>query len=277
MFANNSKEAAVDQQPFDTEGFITELFCRVDLAMAGVAKHPQASLWPSEVVTLAILYALKGRRQRPFYRWASRDLLPLFPGLPHRTRLFRLLAVHSDWADRFLADPTLFGVADSYGVELLSTRRLGRSPRQIAKRGFCGGRWIAGVKLGVVINRDGRLCAWDAAAANAYDASAFSHLVRAYDGRMIVLSDSSFHNSPQKCRKREPDPPNLKVCPRGQWNQRRLVETVLSMLDGICGLKRVGERTWKPLRAHFAFVAAAFNILTSWHGKPSLSLAQFSL
>src|SRR4051794_472027 len=99
-----------------SQDFITELFCRVDAAMAGVGKHPQAHLWPGEVVTLAILYALKGSGERAFYRWASRDLRPMFPRLPDRTRLFRLLATHRDWANRFLAAPTLFGVADSFGV-----------------------------------------------------------------------------------------------------------------------------------------------------------------
>ncbi len=43
---------------------------------------------------------------------------PLFPRLPERTRLFRLFATHQDGAERFLAEPTIFGVADSYGVEL---------------------------------------------------------------------------------------------------------------------------------------------------------------
>jgi len=43
-----------------TTDFITELFCRVDDAMKGAKKHSQANLYPSEVVTLAILFALKG-------------------------------------------------------------------------------------------------------------------------------------------------------------------------------------------------------------------------
>jgi hypothetical protein len=260
-----------------TEDFIVELFCRVDAAMVGEPKHPQARLWPSEIVTLAILFALKGTGERAFYRWASRDLRDLFPALPERTRLFRLFAAHAGWADRFLATPTLFGVADSFGIELIQTRRLGRSPRQIARRGFCGGRWIAGAKLGLVVNCDGRCCAWDVRTANVYDASAFAPLVGGFAQRMIVLADCNFHNSPQRSRRREPDPPNLKVCPRGQWNQRRLIETVLSMLNGVCRLKRVTERAWAYLKAHVAFVLAAFNLLTAWNGRPSLSIAKFSL
>ncbi len=53
------------------EDFITELFCRVDDAMRDVGKHSQASLYPSEVVTLGILFALKGSGNRAFYRSSS--------------------------------------------------------------------------------------------------------------------------------------------------------------------------------------------------------------
>jgi hypothetical protein len=259
-----------------TEDFIIQLFCRVDHAMAGRAKHPQAALWPSEIVTLAILFVLKGRTERAFYRWANRDLRGLFPKLPERTRLFRLFATHRDWAAPFLASPTFFGVADSFGIELLSTRRLGRSARQIAKRGFCAGRWIAGIKLGWIINARGQVCAWDAAGANVYDADGFAHLVDAYREQMIVLADSNFHKSPFH-RKNDPDPPNLKICPRNAWNDRRLIETVLSMLQALCSLKHLTERTWSNLKAHLAFAAAAFNLLLEWDGVPKLSIARFSL
>ena len=40
---------------------------------------------------------------------------------------------------------------------------------------------------------------------------------------MIVLSDTGFHAA-------EGDPTNLKLCQRGEWEDRMLVETVLSML-----------------------------------------------
>src|SRR4029453_3725777 len=68
--------------------FFTPLFCNVDDHLAGLPKHPEAHLWPSEVVTLGLLHALKGGGNRPFYRWLTRDYRPLFPRLPERTRLF---------------------------------------------------------------------------------------------------------------------------------------------------------------------------------------------
>jgi hypothetical protein len=58
--------------------------------MADQPKHLQAKLYPSEIVTLALVFALKGLGSRPFYRWLSRNYRSWFPGLPHRTRLFRL-------------------------------------------------------------------------------------------------------------------------------------------------------------------------------------------
>src|SRR6516162_6031801 len=99
--------------------FITALFCQVDDQLAGLPKHPEARLWPSEVVTLGLLHALKGGGNRPFYRWLTRDYRPLFPHLPERTRLFRLFKTHHGWTQVFLAAPTVLGVIDTYGIELI--------------------------------------------------------------------------------------------------------------------------------------------------------------
>ena len=77
-----------------TEDFISELFYRIDEAMKDMPKQPLAHLWPSEVVTLGVLFALKGVGTRAFYRWLSRDWRPVFPALPERTRLFRLFTAH---------------------------------------------------------------------------------------------------------------------------------------------------------------------------------------
>lgn len=52
-----------------TQDFITELFCRLDDQMGDLPKHSQANLYPSEIVTLGFLFALKGVSERGFYRW----------------------------------------------------------------------------------------------------------------------------------------------------------------------------------------------------------------
>ena len=63
-----------------TEEIIIHIFCRVDDGMGEVEKVPQADLYPSEVVTIGILFALKGGRFRAFCRWLKRDYDPLFGG-----------------------------------------------------------------------------------------------------------------------------------------------------------------------------------------------------
>lgn len=116
-----------------TIDFITELFCRIDDRMRALPKHSQAVLWPSEVVTLGVLHALKGVGNRAFYRWLTRDYQPLFPQLPERTRWFRLFKTHRQWTLLFLATPTVLGVADRYGIELIHPRKDAARPRSAAR------------------------------------------------------------------------------------------------------------------------------------------------
>lgn len=250
-----------------TIDFIIALFCRVDDTMQGIAKHPQASLYPSEIVTLALLFAIKG------VRWVYGDYLEL---LPERTRLFRLFKSHQDWAQRFLSAPTVLGVADSYGIELIHPIREGRSPHQIGKKGKSNHRWIVGDKLALLLNQWGLVCDWDCDTANVHD-SRFLPLIAQFENQMIVLADGHFHA-------KSGDPSNLKVCPRGTWNDRMIVETVLSMLTLVCHFKKVMHRMWDYFRARLAFTMAAFNVLMQWDGLQSdengfihLSIAQFSL
>jgi len=259
-----------------TEDFIIELFCRVDDEMKEIPKHPQSKLYPSEIVTIGLLYAIKGVGQRAFYRWLKRDYLHLFPHLPERTRLFRLLKTHFNWTERFMADPTIMGVADSYGIEFIHPIREGRSKRQIGKKGKSNHRWIVGGKLCFVLNKFGLVCGWDCDTANVHD-SKFIPLIKKFDGKMIILVDTSFHS-------RDGDPPNMKVCKRGQWNVRMLIETVLSMLSQVCHIKKLPHRVWLYFKAHLAYIMAAFNILALWNGLEAdengfvhLSIARFSL
>jgi hypothetical protein len=64
-----------------TVEFITALFYEVDEQLGAIPKHPEAHLWPSEVVTLGLLHALKGGGNRAFYRWLTRG--PRSPDRPH--------------------------------------------------------------------------------------------------------------------------------------------------------------------------------------------------
>jgi hypothetical protein len=258
------------------EAFIFELFFRVDERMLEVKKHSQALLYPSEVVTLAILFVLKGGTGRAFYRWVERNWSHLFPKLPERTRLFRLFKSHQHWSERFLADPTMLGVIDSYGIELIHPIRAGRSANQCGKKGISNHRWIVGGKLCLLLNQWGQIVRWDCATANVHD-SLFHPLIEQLDGRMIVFGDTHFH-------KRTGDPTHLKLCKRGEHNFRMLIETVLSMLTTVCHFKKLFHRAWEYFKAHLGWMMATFNILTTWHGLVpdeegfiKLSIAQFSL
>ena len=65
--------------------FITQLFSKVDDKLTRQHenhKHAQAKLYPSEVVTIALLFALKGVGNRAFYRWIDANYKALFPHLP---------------------------------------------------------------------------------------------------------------------------------------------------------------------------------------------------
>src|SRR5499427_8613571 len=259
-----------------TTEFITALFCQVADQLPDIPKHPQASLWPSEVVTLGLLHALKGVGNRPCSLWLTRDYRPLCPRLPERTRLLRLLTTHQDWARAFLAAPTVLGVIDTYGIELIHPRREGRSPQQIGRKGVSNHRWIVGGKLCLLLNQWGLIVGWACATANVAD-NTFQWLIRQCEDQMIVLSDTAFHAAAG-------DPANLKLCPRGEWEDRMLVETVLAMLTLVCHLKKVMHRGWAYFQARLAFTMAAFNVLVQWHGlQPTasgfvpLSIADFSL
>lgn len=259
-----------------TDEFIIALFCRVDERMPDQPTHAQAKLYPSELVTLALVFALKGVGPRPFYRWLTRDYRALFPKLPHRTRVFRLFVTHRAWAEYFLADPTTLGVADSSGIELIHPMREGRSPRQIGRKGKSNHRWIVGVKLAYSVNQHGLVVAWDCAPANVYDA-AFHPLIADFQDDMVVLTDMGFHA-------KGGNPCNMQPCKRNTWNVRMVVETVLAMLTHVCHLKKVSQRTWPHLLARLSFTLALFNVLVRWDGLPvddtgtiQLSIAQFSL
>jgi len=95
--------------------------------------------------------------------------------------------------------------------------------------------------------------------------------------RSLPYSDTAFHAAAG-------DPANLKLCQRGEWEDRMLVETVLAMLTLVCHFKKVMHRVWASFQARLAFTMAAFTVLVQLHGLlPNasgfvpLSIAEFSL
>jgi hypothetical protein len=259
-----------------TVEFITALFSEVDEQMHALPKHPEARLWPSEVVTLGLLHALQGVGNRAFYRWLPSDYRALFPRLPERTRLFRLFRTPQDWTPLCWAAPTVRGGIATYGIELIPPMREGRRPEQIGRKGLSNHRWMVGGKLWLLLNPWGVSVAWDWATANGAEPT-FQWLRRQGEERMLVLSDTA-------CQAAAGDPANLTLCQRGEGEARLLVETVCSRRTLVSHGTQVMPRGWAYGQARLAFTMAAFNVLVQWPGllpKASgfvpLSIAEFSL
>jgi hypothetical protein len=117
-------------------------------------------------------------------------------------------------------------------------------------------RWIGGGKLCLLLNQDGLVVGWDANTANVYDAT-FHPLIEKYEDEMIVLSDTGFNSA-------KGNPKNLKLCKRGTWNVRMVVETVLSMLTLVSDFKQVKHRVWKYFKMRLGYTMTMFNVLASW-------------
>jgi hypothetical protein len=102
-------------------------------------------------------------------------------------------------------------------------------------------------------------------------------LIEVFKEHSVIFADSGFHAT-------QGDPDNMKVCRRGSWNDRMLIETIFSLLTGVCHAKKMRHRVQAYFQAHLGFMVAAFNTLIEWlgllpdeNGFVALSIAQFSL
>ena len=241
-----------------TDDLIIELYCRIDDKLKTIENHAQSKFSASELVTMGMLFSIKGVGQRAFYRWIERDYKDWFPHLPERSRLFRRLKTRWYWAQHFLAAPSLLGIIDSYGVELIHPRRNNRHANAWRSAGISNHRWIVGCKWCLVINQLGQIIRWAWSPAHAHD-TWFHPFIAAFKDQSIIFADSGFHA-------KQGNPDNMKLCPRGQWNDRMLIETVYSMLSVVCHTKKMRHRVDHYFQAHLGFMVAAFNTLVSWFG-----------
>jgi hypothetical protein len=81
------------------------------------------------------------------------------------------------------------------------------------------------------------------------------------NSHVIDFPIHGFRILPRKGNVATAPPANLKLCQRGEWADRILVETVLSMLTLVCHFQKVMHRAWAYFHARLAFTMAAFNIL----------------
>lgn len=258
-----------------TEDIIIHIFCTVDDEMGEVEKMPQAELYPSEVVTIGILFALKGGRFRAFCRWLKRDYDALFGGLPDRTTLQRQLRAQQIHADTLLGAASLLNVIDAFPIELLFPIRQGRSKQQLGKKNRDKGRWSVGIKLCWILNTLGQVVGWHWLTMNCPDQN-FLPLVDLLSEDGVVLADLGF-------RSKAGVPDNLKLCLKDTWNDRMMIETVFSLLTVVCQAKKMFHRTAAHLEARLAYTAAMFNVLLHLFRRMhpddafKLSIAEFSL
>ncbi len=98
-----------------------------------------------------------------------------------------------------------------------------------------------------------------------------------YDQEAILLADWGF-----RCAQGVPE--NVKVCKKGTWNERMLVETSFSLLTVVCNAKKIHHRLEAHLEARLAYTVAMFNICLKLfhqlHPDESvfkMSIAEFSL
>jgi len=142
-------------------------------------------------------------------------------------------------------------------VELIHPRREGRSSRQIGRKGKSNWRWIVGGKLCLLQNHQGLIVDWDCDTANVYDGAAFQRLVDQVAGQTVVFADTGFE-------KKGWHPEHLRICQRGEWNDRMIIETTLSMLTLVCHFKKVMHRVWSYFKSRVGYTMALFNILVQW-------------
>jgi len=106
-----------------TDDIIIRLFLIVDERLGNCKKRADAQLYVSEIVTIGLLFALKGKRFSAFYRWLWANYRHWFPNLPEHSRLSRLLSDYSELADEFLGLLHL-----NFGQELCSPPTQERKP-----------------------------------------------------------------------------------------------------------------------------------------------------
>ncbi len=234
----------------DIELFITLLFCMVDEQTGDLLQRSDSKLHPSEIVTLALLKRMKKQAFRRFAVWLKNT--GLFPNLPDYSRLCRLFKHYRhaieviskqigqwDWA-----------VADSIICEAIHPIREGRKTRWVGK-GKSKGRWMVGIKVVVIVSPEGDILDWELDTANVHDKH-FAWIVESFEVK--VLSDTGFHS-------KEGDPENLKICKRGEQNERMVVESVFSLCTRLLGLNDIVAKSLEGFRLAVASIFALFNTL----------------
>lgn len=253
------------------EDIILHLFCEIaDVLQDKDRKHIQGKLYLSEVVLCGVLFVLRGTSFRRFHVWLMKQ--HLFLSLPERSRLLRLVNHYDYLCEEFLGSKTFFGILDSFGIESIHPIREGRSKQsqRVSRKGKSNHRWIVGRKVAVTMNQRYEVVKLSNATTNVCDHDFNDHHADSAD---INLTDQGF-------RKKEGIPSSFKICTKGSWNERMLIETLFSLWTRICNMKKSFHRTIEGFKAKISYLAVLTNIIVRKNeelGFAKLSMVQWSL
>lgn len=234
----------------DIELFITFLFCMIDEQTGDLLQHPDSKLHPSEIVTLALLKRMKQQAFRRFVVWLKHT--GLFPNLPDFTRLCRQFKHYRHAIEVISRQVSQWDwlVADSKLCEVIHPIREGRKTGWVGKN-KSKGRWVVGIKVVIVVSPEGDVLDWTLDMANIHDKH-FAWVVESFEVK--VLADTGFHS-------KDGDPENLKICQRGEQNERMVVESVFSLCTRLLGLNNIVAKSFEGFRLAVASIFALFNTL----------------
>lgn len=256
-----------------TEDIIIHIFLLGRWPNGRCQKVPQAKLYPSEVVTIGIIFALKGGHFRAFCRWLKRDYRDLFGGLPDRTTLQCQLQTQQDHADQLLGEVSLMNAIDLFPIELLFPIQAGCSPQQFGKKNRYKERWSIGIKLAWVLNRLGQVVSWYWLTMNCPDQDFLPLVDLVQDDGVVLLIWAFVVNKASL------------IISNCVWKSLGRITWWLKSLfpcSRLLSCQKMFHRTTVHLEAHLAYTAALFNVLISLdrHLHPDhafkISIADFS-
>jgi hypothetical protein len=302
----------------DPETFLVEVYVLVDeyvLARCPEAPRPgrRAALSRSEIVTLAVFgqWARFGG-ERGFWRYAEAALRPLFPGLPSRPQLNRLVRREREatagfalWlAEALGARGAPYEALDATAAPTRNAKRRGRGWLPgLADVGWSGRLgWYEGFHLLVATDPAGVVTGFGFGPASANDRALAEALfaMRAAPGPAlptagraasgVYVADSGFagaecearwvgHYGAQVVAPPQPDAARAWPKPWRRWlaGLRQVVETVVDRLLSAFGLGAERPHDLDGFRARLAAKAALHNVviwLNRRHGRPDLAVAE---
>jgi hypothetical protein len=255
-----------------SETIIIAIFYLVDTYCCDLPQHVQSKLHPSEIVTLALLFRLKGLSYRRFHAWVMST--GLFPKLPNYSRLNRLFLHYQPTVQVLSQNEAVenLAIVDSTGCEVVHPIREKRSSKDWIGKNKSKGRWYVGQKLTIMVDALGRILNWETLPANAHD-TRFNDVFQGAPEE--VLADFGF-----KSKDNHPD--WLTICERGERNDRMVVESIFSLLKRLLHLDKLRGKTEKGFNMAVSGILGVYNLLLELNAKQGImskhpSIAHFCI